>query len=131
MLVINHCRGIVRPLKGKIELRPGENDVPDDLWKLVNKDRHVMELIGMKKLEVVAGGSAPTKPSAPQPASDQSPEPIKTTSMSAKDAINMVKASSDIDWLKVCGEGEERTTVLDAIEGQLETLVQNDSELTD
>jgi len=130
--VINHRPGLIRLLRGKVELKPGENEVADDAWQEAKTNPHTLNLIAHKLLQVVVEGKTatplPAKPSAPPeeaPSEEEAvqvEEAILTRDMSAKDAINMVKASSDVGWLKVCGEGETRTTVIDAIEGQLETL---------
>jgi hypothetical protein len=130
MLVKNHCRGIIRLLKGKLELKPGENTVPDEDWNAVNKNAHVIQLIAMKRLSVSAGGEVekplPTKPPAEQMANDEkTPDSLSqamTTDITAKEAIKLVKESSDEAWLQACLDKEERSTVTDAIYARMDEL---------
>lgn len=147
MIVTNNCKGIVRLLKGKIELLPGQNTVQDSDWQLVNKSAHVVQLIAMKQLSVASGGNEakplPTATPAQQAVAPKQAEtpvvetlvleapveaaPAKkakkaTSEFNAREAIHMVKKSDDHAWLRSCLALEDRNSVVEAIEQRLEDL---------
>jgi hypothetical protein len=83
-------------------LYPGANEVDDRLWAIMEKDPVIRAHIEDGDLEV--------------PAKD------RFAAMTPKQAVELVKGTTDVKLLKKWGETEKRKVVIEAIEAQVKEV---------
>jgi len=116
------AHGNARVGQRRMVLKPGVNDVDDDLWIKCKANPRVMQRVREGTLEILEEPEKGDKPQASTPADRMA---VGLGELNVRDAKRLIKETIDVPLLEAWADVDDRKGVLEAIDIQLGKVTKN------